>query len=696
MKNWLLLFFCDLAFGTGLLCQIPDSVKTLAYFSAAQENGIFQFKPQLPPLGLPRAGAPAPFYVYHWEFGDGNFSADENPSHVYANRGTYFPILCATNAYDDTQDPPPKGKSAGILADGNPNPSPIKTVLKDDRQFIALKAIRGARRNEELVLILSYQNSTKKETNGELHFFYNEKVYPAKHFDFLEARRHFGELPVTEAVGVVPASLQEPSGWSSVFSPQNDIAVDAREEEEFPIPNTLVDNARKVFRDENTWSFPNMKPGEKRNMFLSVKGTETMLKDTSAIIHVKGIFVPTNAAVPSEEFTLDIEIVSSHDPNAILVSDVRVNYRLIKVKDLDYKVKFQNNGEGPAKKVEVAITIPEGLNKSKVKPVDWYPKCPVCPKEGTTTSCLDFVTTDNGIVFTFRNIYLPGSQQKGVADFDSTKGYVKYRIVPEKNMPKRPFRSQAKIVFDKNPPIYTNYSSTHFKKGFSPGPKVGYAYFPTGGEVLDPLYGLENTADPNKGYPFIGCTFSAYKPWNVYPQVELLTGLRGKTDLGETGIHTSDTTAFIKTPTPNGFYKYYLRDSTADIVKTATRAFITVEIPVSMRKNINRWLGVGLGGSAIIIFDNGTTTKNGQYTVTQYFGDGEGPNGPITWSAGPPLVSPVNQSNSFSAVRTRISFFVDINIGLVRAGPYLGIRGGYSQGGTKMRPFVQVSAGIKL
>jgi hypothetical protein len=41
--------------------------------------------------------------TYEWDFGDGNFSADENPQHTYANSGQYDVRLIASNCiFSDT------------------------------------------------------------------------------------------------------------------------------------------------------------------------------------------------------------------------------------------------------------------------------------------------------------------------------------------------------------------------------------------------------------------------------------------------------------------------------------------------------------------------------------------------------------------------------------------------------------------
>ncbi|PNX46191.1 MAG: hypothetical protein BV459_06920, partial [Thermoplasmata archaeon M11B2D] len=44
-------------------------------------------------------GGTPPYTSYHWEFGDGNTSDDQNPTHTYAHRGNYTAVLTVT---DDT------------------------------------------------------------------------------------------------------------------------------------------------------------------------------------------------------------------------------------------------------------------------------------------------------------------------------------------------------------------------------------------------------------------------------------------------------------------------------------------------------------------------------------------------------------------------------------------------------------------
>jgi hypothetical protein len=45
-------------------------------------------------------------------------------------------------------------------------------------------------------------------------------------------------------------------------------------------------------------------------------------------------------------------------------------------------------------------------------------------RRNTNRELFDTIIKQNQIIFTFKNIYLPGSNQKNVKEIDSTKGFV--------------------------------------------------------------------------------------------------------------------------------------------------------------------------------------------------------------------------------------------------------------------------------
>ncbi|MBK6995533.1 MAG: PKD domain-containing protein [Lewinellaceae bacterium] len=683
MKNRTVLF-AFLLFGAPLMAQkqAPEAAPRVLDFTVTPDGDGYRFTPIPPPLQQ-KAGAPLAFWTYYWEFGDGSYSFEEKPLHKFGKVGGYDPILEATAHYDDGKLPTKKGK--GIMASQiGGQPGDLPTVFDSIRLPIRMVASRQARANEELTCILSYRNLGMVRTDGRVHLFFNERRFPSSHFALDSARLHFNEKVDAAVSQVLPMDVPSTNGWTLLNLPSH-TGVSSALPAEAPsseILENLLSNARGAYKDEKIWRFTDLQPGEKRNMFVALHGTDKMLQDTNAFIHVEAIFAPFDPLIPAERYELEFEIVSSHDPNAIIVSDSRVNYRSFGKKKLDYKVQFQNNGEGPASTVEVKVEIPEGLDMKRMRPLEWYPKCPICPKPLSNRSCIDTTSTKDGLVFTFRNIYLPGSRQKGVDERDSTKGFVRYRIEAERNMPKTPFRSRAKITFDKNAPIYTNFTRTRFKVGISPGLKAGYAFEPnfstsdnTSGEEQE-----EKEPFVQNGYVFLGASLSPFKSWRIYPQVELLTGIKGRE---ETVSMSSNVDTLPANPAMD-----FTRITIDSVMEETSQGFVSFELPVLLRKNFTRFFGAGIGGSAMIQFNNGETrVRNREIVIEQIPGQD-----PMLRSD-----SIYVSTTSLSSKPIRYRAFVDLTFGSVRQGLNLGIRGGAMlERKRKLRPFVQLSLELKL
>lgn len=645
--------------------NVPTSPRA-ADFSVAPEGAGLRFRPVVPSLQQ-TAGAPSAYYTCFWEFGDGSFSTEKSPLHLYTNADTVESVLMLTLHYDDGEMPKkkkkpqkvPVNKSAIVDAGEMPN------VFTTEKQSVALKNTREPRANEEISLVLSYRNNSVYTTDGVLHLFYNEKKYPSPHFQFQEVRTHFGETQASLLSAAEP--VLKTIDWAALSAGICSAGESAPFFYAVPPPSTdkLLSEARGLYREEKAWRFFNLHPHETRNLFITLEGTASMLRDTSAMIHLLGVFAPFDPPLASDSFRLEMEIVSSHDPNTIAVSETRVGYRKLKKNRLEYKVRFQNNGERQAENIALDIEIPEGLNAARMQPLDWYPKCPICPDQPTRGGCLDTAITQNGLSFTFRNIYLPGSNQRGVTEFDSTKGFVKYRIVPEKKMPKRTFRSRASIVFDKNPPIYTNYSKTRFKPGISPGIKVGYGFAP------DSL---------KSAYLFFGASLSPFKSWRIYPQVELLAGIKGRSDL------PSDTSMVRIKGT---FDATGIKPDTLTVtIKNGNRRFISFEMPLLLRKNFSRFVGLGLGVSARVILEKGEDVVF-ERVRQEFYEPG------ISTPFAVKILKDETTTTPFSATRTEFRFFADLTLGFVRAGPHVGIRVG-ALADKGLKPFVQMGLELNL
>jgi hypothetical protein len=265
---------------------------------------------------------------------------------------------------------------------------------------------------------------------------------------------------------------------------------------------------------------------------------------------------------------------------------------------------------------------------------DMYPKCPICPKdEVPTTSCLDTIIKQNQIVFTFKNIYLPGTEQKNVKEKDSTKGFVKYSMKFNKDFHKVNTKSRTAIIFDKNEPIITNYATTRFLPGISIGAKAGYNLYPS----------LENSTSY-----FVGATVSPFKSYRYYWQAEFVNSL-----------HSYDnTTTTIDDFTTTATSLRQLRRTTT----ASTNKNINWEIPVLIRYNINNYIGIGAGLQANI---NVAEEQKQQLKIETFEGDTD-----------KLLINTTNDSktinNSFTNIKTGLLF--DLTIGAARIGPSVGAR----------------------
>lgn len=652
MTKQLLLFLTVLSSGFAV-AQSP--IPREADIQIAPKGEGYQFIPLTPPLEQV-AGAPAAFYQYYWEFGDGNFSFLKEPEHAYAQEKEYEVQLWATGSYDNGVPPKSRkkkvpGKKKSLVADAG------NTLLDLPEERLRLKAIRSPRAKEELVIVLSYGAPASGLSGGRLHFYFNEKKWGNPHFLWMEARTHYGEqfLKEGEALSAFPL-IADP--WAGFVAMDNSVDLPGLVAMEM---QTLDAATKTAFDQQRSWQVGQMHPNEQRNLFISLQGTAQMLADTNGIISVEAIWEPEGGSPVS--YALEMEIVASHDPNKIAVSDHRLNYRRIQKEGLKYKVRFQNNGEGPAKKIEVTTTLPGRMIDKGVVLDKWYPECPVCPKGSKPEgSCLDTVIKEGAIVFTFYNIYLPGSKQEGVSDYDSTKGFIQFRMQPSKKMDKRAFDARASIVFDKNEPVVTNQTGTRFKPGLSPGIRIAYPFVPE--SVLRPTQ-----------QPAVDLVIAPYRSHRWYWQVE--AGYEGSIKNQTTSSTAVDTFAVnVIVQQTVDFTRRYLADSIvqSSFRSTSNYQFFRV-VPVQVRVNLTSWLGLGAGVNATVSKISGEEVINSRIDVVnrldqiRFLGQT-----PRETKLGSKTIIVDGEVVPFKKWDLEIQPFLDIHIGRVRSWPVAGSR----------------------
>ncbi len=617
------------------------------------ENGLVKFSSVLRPLRQ-IAGAPEPFYTYFWEFGDGKFSFEEAPEHIYPDDLLYNVRLFATNSYDDGKPPPsrPKplkpGSSRPVLASLNTT----EHAFFKSTGSIELKTNCMPKPGEDMILVLGYKNKRENgidKLNGTLSVLYNDKEFSKDNFELLETRPYHGEkktvLEKQANFAALKAVNAESSFYASLAGPQwpesNQFVFDEQ-------GTALIKEKMEAFKSSESWKFENLKAGEERFLFLQFRTTPDMIKDTNAVLKLTGMFVPDNPLASTGFFTMELQIVASHDPNKMMLKNSRMNFRFVgKKKQLTYRVRFQNTGKGPAKKVDVGVVIPEALDASSIRILDSKPKLIMADSAYANQSAMDTVHTADSVHFVFKNIYLPGMKQKGVKDADSTMGYVEYSIGFKEKPKKLPFKSGAAIVFDKNEPIYTNPATGKYKMGLSPGIIAGYGFPFESGNT--PFSGQRNLT--------FGLSLAPYAPQRYYWQVELYAS-----------TFAEKSYLIKRTPGDGSIISYAGADGRKQEARISyidslnkTKILTLNLVPLQIRRNFSKYIAAGLGTLVSVNLDKQVLpSRTGLLELLQ--------------SGGTTSVSASYDKIKSSFSDFQNTLFADVQLGKVRVGPSIGFR----------------------
>ncbi len=610
------------------------------------ENGTAKFSPLLRPL-RPIAGAPAPYFTYFWEFGDGGFSFEKEPGHLYLDSGKFDVRLYATNNYDDGKRPPTRPKR---LINKTPKKMmaavPIPSNIFQQGSSITLKNNCMPKPGDDMMMILGYRNkgeNLRPNMAGTIAILYNDKEFTSNNFELAEARTYKGET-ATELKAIpslAAAALKRQQ--AIVYYASAEPSITAGEIEEILEKEKLVvSDQLKNFKSSKAWHFDNLAAGQEHFVFMNFKTTPEMIKDTNAIVRLTGVFLPDDPTLEKEMFGIELQIVASHDPNKMSIRQTRMSYRLTgKHRELTYRVRFQNTGKGPAKKINVGVSISPVFDVNTIRVSKTKPEVKSCDSAYANQSCLSKILGTDSVNFIFNNIYLPGTQQEGVHDADSTMGFVEYKIQFKEKPKKLPIYTKAAIIFDKNEPIYTNRATGRFRMGISPGLILGFG-FPIQSKSTNYLTQRNIT---------IGASISPYSTYGKYLQAEVY--LSNFKEASETRSVTG-----IRKDTAVDVNKYLITSRT----QTRSTKVTTINIvPVSLRWNFNTYFGAGAG--ALLALDINNIAKNNiSYGLQGLNGTPD-----ITVNA---LAE--KTSRSLSDIRT--SFFADIVVGHVRVGPSVGLR----------------------
>jgi hypothetical protein len=264
-------FLCLFLISVCIYAQKPvvnDTITRVATIKNTTNGNEVVFTPETPTLNQ-IAGAPKAFYTYYWEFGDGNYSTDKNPKHIYKKEGDYEVKLWATNNYDTGKPPTTRPKKIAI----NSVSTPYNETASMDEDFI-LKRNREPVPNEEFVVILSYKNPKNYTTNGKLYLFYNEQKFKANNFELIDTRTYHNEKNSSTTGFVFTNNIDDDGTYlaasNNAFINMRTVMQDSTEKTNLPL---TIEQSKSLYKNWSLLEFDNMQPKEERNIFFSLKTT---------------------------------------------------------------------------------------------------------------------------------------------------------------------------------------------------------------------------------------------------------------------------------------------------------------------------------------------------------------------------------------------------------------------------------------
>lgn len=616
-------------------------------------DGVFHFKPIFRPL-VQIPGGRTPYYKYLWDFGDGHFSTQPEPTHQYAQPGNYEVSVYAVNNYDYGPKPkrpkkPLQSNKPANTAIASLQPNAFEQNFFSSNGIFQIYKLSDAKPGEDIQLVVGVNTGGQK---GKVFILSNEKIAGLDGFKFANQSKYYQEqldsLVQKDQLHSMWASVKQ-STFTKTGSPDYGI----KEVSDFKSSQQAIDYFKDLYGAYNSLSAYDIEPSiaEQQFSLINLDVTPDMLVDTNTIVTLTGVFIPENGIANVHQ--VDIPVVKSHDPNKMSVRPARMSYRFqSKNKTLTYKVQFQNDGEGDARHVRLEMFLPPEVRKETFRLKSLYPKCDTCATPNAL-GCYQYTIKDNGaLVFHFKDIALPGTASKTLTDPDSSKGFILFEVDMEKKKFKnKSFKSYTDIYFDNNPPITTNISTSRFRQIWSPIVTVGTAAtFGTPEENT-----LKHQFKPGIQ---LGFGLAPMAPYNKpFWQAEIYTSYYSRSS--ETGqLEEKGVITFVE----NGRdmkYEYQATDSTVN------RDFLSIQVPLQIRYNINSWVSVGAG----LAFRKDFNTKFSN-SKTYFFTSAQGVENQHT-------IENTNIEKEDSPIK--YNPFFDINLGRVYMGPAIGFRLSYDK-----------------
>jgi len=507
-----------------------------------------------------------PRHEFYFEFGDGRYlKSDKNEvQYGYENGGNYDVLFKSIRIYDGGDDPDELKKVTvnNVQAYNSSNTRILIPHAKMNRDTLDINIdipynqIRGG---DENVIILSVKKPTIADTiNGSLYLFYNKKNR---------------ERIVDNPKGNSGTSNTLPNIQFETFY------FDGNNNRTYSNPNILFNNngntnnmstdlgsynsLKDDFSNFFKFNVDTLSNSDQQNIFINLSAKNNL--PDMAQLEIVGLLIDDNNSKYIYR-KLQLTYGKAYDPNSLLVSPLCLNCDKVATTSLNYRVNFQNNGDGSAVNIKVKIKLPSGIDQNTVITDFVF-------KENFNSGHI--ITNDTSlpgeITFIITGAMLQGYFEDDTENYDETTGYIDFSV-PLSNAIDcgRNLKAQAFIVFDGQPPIATNMATTKFSNVFgfkSKGLKLGADYSTTKNEIGG----------------FIGLVMkpNCKKEW--YNQFELMAGYSRYTcdlDSAFSSCH---------------LYSEDKDNSDLKIYELNSHNINLAIVPMHLRKDFTTFIGAGIG-----------------------------------------------------------------------------------------------------